>query len=761
MKTAVYENQIKAMGRTLIPSPEKLLRPAAFFAAGLVLSQFDAVQDISPFTYSALAACPEDTLFACFCGEATGYLIKSGFMQTVFRYLTLCAILGVRLLMKRARKLRYEEVICCVSAAAVPGLCSAARILITGFAVYPAVCAASEAALASACCFLLRRFFTLPFIRIGINRLSRRDSAFVYAGFFILILCASGIKFGEIRPIHIFAMLALLLISHYKGISTGSVCGVALGAALCLQPDARHMLSFFAVGGFAAGLFSRLGQVGCAVSLCISALAAVLFSGCSRESLITLFESAAAGITFGLIPQKIIMKVENYLDEAGYKTSTGRHDDGAALVMKASRYVTEAAQMVEDVFSGMESVSKSAMNRVYADIQQNVCPDCENKLVCWSERFDETSLMIKHIMDGKTPESICCLKTDELCRAAARRKKQYNDSVGYATEQKEMRLIAFDGFRLSSSLLEDAAHRLSASRIYDFSKSDMLTQYLAQNELYVHRLSYSTDLNGRCFTEILTDETVTADLAQSLQQHISRAALKSFSFPRITQTDSYTKLEFIQSPTCEISFGFSRRSAFDGCECGDSIEYFTDADENSVCVISDGMGTGCRAAVDGVLTSTLIKKLSRAGFSMKSIFDFVNSAMIMKSSDESLSTADVTKINVCTGTASFFKAGAAPSYIRQGDEIICVSRPSLPVGIIRGIAFSAEEYRLSNGSIILMLTDGALHNGDEWIREELLAWSTPDMKELAAHIASLAAKKAKKEHRDDITVAALKIRKSK
>lgn len=761
MKTAVYENQLKVMGRTLVSGPEKLVKPAAFFLSGLILSQFDAVEGISPFTYAALAACPDDMLFACFCGEAMGYLLKGGFLQTVFRYLTLCAILGVRLLMKRARKVRHETAICCISAAAVPAACSTAGLLISGFTVYGVVCAVCEAALAPACCFILHRFFRLPFLRIGINRLSRRDGAFVYAGFFVLVLCASGIKFADIRPVHIPVMLLLLLISHYRGITAGSVCGVALGAALCLQPDARHMLPFLAVSGFAAGLFSRFGQTGCSVSLCACACAAVLFSGFQKECLFTLFESAAVGISFCLIPQKTVMKAENYLDEAGYKASGDRQRDGAAPVMRASRCVADAAQIVEDVFSGMESVSKSAMNRVYADIQQNVCASCANKTECWKEKFDETSLMIKHIMDGKAPDSLCCLKTDELCLAAARRKKMYNDSVGYETQKEEMRRLAFDGFRLSAALLEDAAHRLSGSRIYDFSKSDMLCRHLENNGIYVHRIFYSTDFDSRSFVEILTEEPVTSALAQRLNALISEASLKDFLFPKITQTDAFTRLEFTQSPAYEISFGFSCRSAFDGCECGDSVEFFTDADDNSVCVICDGMGTGCRAAVDGVLTSTLIKKLAQAGFSMKSILDFVNSAMIIKSSDESLSTADVLKINICTGIASFFKAGAAPSYIRQGEEIICISRPSLPAGIIRSIDFSTEEYRLSSGNIVLMLSDGAVHNSDEWLKEELLAWSTPDMNALACHIASLAVNRTDKEQRDDITVAALKIKAEK
>ncbi len=55
-------------------------------------------------------------------------------------------------------------------------------------------------------------------------------------------------------------------------------------------------------------------------------------------------------------------------------------------------------------------------------------------------------------------------------------------------------------------------------------------------------------------------------------------------------------------------------------------------------LISDGMGCGGRAAVDGAMASNLMSKLLKAGFGIDCSLKIVNSAMLFKSTDESLAT---------------------------------------------------------------------------------------------------------------------------
>ena len=173
--------------------------------------------------------------------------------------------------------------------------------------------------------------------------------------------------------------------------------------------------------------------------------------------------------------------------------------------------------------------------------------------------------------------------------------------------------------------------------------------------------------------------------------------------------------------------------------------------------MSDGMGTGARAAVDSVLTSTLLEKLLESGFTFPGALRLVNCALLVKSSDESIATVDGLSVNVYTGQATFYKAGAAVSFLRRNNQVQVIELPSLPIGILRTVGVARHEETLQPGDIVLLVSDGVTAQDCGWLNDELLAWSTNNMDDLAAHIASLAKLRADDETRDDMTVVAVKI----
>ena len=78
--------------------------------------------------------------------------------------------------------------------------------------------------------------------------------------------------------------------------------------------------------------------------------------------------------------------------------------------------------------------------------------------------------------------------------------------------------------------------------------------------------------------------------------------------------------------------------------CGDCLNYFNDGTGNTYAIVCDGMGTGGRAAVDGNMATSIMTRLLKSGLTPESSLQIVNSALMVKSEDESLSTVDVAKI---------------------------------------------------------------------------------------------------------------------
>jgi stage II sporulation protein E len=156
-----------------------------------------------------------------------------------------------------------------------------------------------------------------------------------------------------------------------------------------------------------------------------------------------------------------------------------------------------------------------------------------------------------------------------------------------------------------------------------------------------------------------------------------------------------------------------------------------------------------------------MEKLLSGGFSFESAVKFVNSSLIIKSTDESMATMDGLSVNLYTGEATFYKAGAAISFIRSDREVFVVEESSLPLGILREVSFAHTDTLLRPGDIVLLVSDGITAGDCGWINDELLSWSTNNMDDLACHIVELAALRQDRYTGDDLTAVAVKLVKNR
>ena len=130
---------------------------------------------------------------------------------------------------------------------------------------------------------------------------------------------------------------------------------------------------------------------------------------------------------------------------------------------------------------------------------------------------------------------------------------------------------------------------------------------------------------------------------------------------------------------------------------------------------------------------------------------------MVKSGDESLSTLDVVSVDLYSGETEFHKAGAALSFIRKNGEMYRVETPSLPVGILSDVSFTCTADMLSSDDIIVMVSDGAVACGEDWIEHIIMSWEDKSMQELAHLINDEATARRHDGHDDDITVIALRL----
>ena len=188
---------------------------------------------------------------------------------------------------------------------------------------------------------------------------------------------------------------------------------------------------------------------------------------------------------------------------------------------------------------------------------------------------------------------------------------------------------------------------------------------------------------------------------------------------------------------------------------GDNCEYFTQGNFLYV-IISDGMGSGRLASIDSGMTCRLLKRFIMNGLSIGTALKLANAALKLKGGEESFATADVCRLDVETGSFTLTKAGAAASYIVSENRVRRLYSPTLPVGILNEARYETITSKLKRNDALVMLSDGAVNNGDEWFDNARLYGK--NSKDICETIIKIGRESYGSSPADDITAVCVKLK---
>ena len=175
--------------------------------------------------------------------------------------------------------------------------------------------------------------------------------------------------------------------------------------------------------------------------------------------------------------------------------------------------------------------------------------------------------------------------------------------------------------------------------------------------------------------------------------------------------------------------------------------------------VSDGMGTGEKAAAESKAAIELLEQFAAAGFSRELAVQLINSALLLRRAEENYATLDICSVDLYDGQAEFIKLGAVASFICRGNRVISVYAHTLPAGILEQVRVEKNDMRLKDGDLILLLTDGITDafGGErqtaQWLEEKFLPQGFANPQDAADFILQAAQEHCQKEP-DDMTVQA-------
>ncbi len=749
------------------------------FLAGMVCSRGLMFGKYAPFGVAVAAAVPRGGLWAGAMGAFLGYLIPSPVYVPARYAAALVAVTAIRWALSELKSVNTHPLFAPAAAFLPLLLTGMTMVFLNGSISYTAALYVAESFLGAGSAYFLRRSANL-LTGLGADGQERSwaraavfdagDMAAVSVSVGILLLAFSEVSVMGVSVGRILMVLLVLCCARAGGISGGAVAGVAAGAIQGLATAGLSYLSgAYGLGGLMAGVFAPMGAVAAAVAFIISHGVASLQVGSGSPQIFTgSIEVAVATVAYMVIPKS--RRIGELFSARPDSLSGGALRGN--IVMRL-RYAAQAllcvSDSVDEISKKLSVICAPNLQGVYNKSTETICAGCGMSGVCWRKYKDETldnfAQLYKPLKEKEKLET--CDFTKEFagrCCRAGEMRDEINKNYGRylmkeAAELRaaQVREVVEGHFRTTAGILEEMAGEFSMYQRFDEEAARRVAGILRESGVTPLEVCCRVDKYGRM--------TVEAEISRERQKRLNRASFtrevseacgRAFAPPCVSSAEDRCRIQMCQRPQLQIGRGFSQYCAGGGAFCGDSTNVFFDGCGRLIAVLSDGMGTGGRAAVDGAMTSAMAESLLKAGIGFDSMLQTVNSALIAKSGDESLATMDVACIDLFSGRAEFLKAGAACTVLRRGRRSELIEASSVPVGIMPGVEFAAAERDVSVGDIVVMVSDGVVAAGSEWLVDLVMAWDeeeNPNM--LAQNITDEARKRRSDGHEDDVTALVL------
>ncbi len=766
---------VKTAARANVAGDKTSLKNAAVHAVylglGFLVSRGAVLGNLAPFGASFVAAVPSGRIAPALIGTALGYVVRKP--EDSFRYVAVViAVAALRWLFSELDFIRRSRLFAPLTACGTVFATGAAALFGSEGDLHPLTDCVIEAVLAGAAAYFMAQTVRLSGQRRGISAFTEQEGAAVVLTGCVLLLSLGSVEIEGISLGRILAVLAVLLCARYGGVAGGSVSGAAAGAVFSLAREGQgYLCGGFAFGGLVAGVFAPLGKFACALSFLLSHALMSLAFGQERVLPSVLIESFIGSVTFLLLPKEVGNVVAPVF-QRGADASLGE-SLRRSVVMRLDFTAKAIANVKNDVKNVSEKLGElysPTFEWVCENVARDVCGGCGLRMYCYEHeggvtrddffRLEEVLAEKRQISDDDVEAAFVknCCKKGEI---AAHMSLNYRRLLAAREAQRrvaELRGVVAGQFAGVSDILHDLAADFNGAMRSDEDSAARLTEALSAEGFGVADCVCLTGANGRMTVELeLAQRPDTAISQGRLAREVSKCCGRRFDLPTLSFEGGRVRAALCEMPLFDAEIGTDQHIADGGKLCGDCLDYFNDGLGNTYALVCDGMGTGGRAAVDGNMAVSVMGRLLRAGLSPDSSLQIVNSALMIKSEDESLSTVDLAGIDLYTGGVTLKKAGAPLTYIKKGGRLMTREMPSLPAGILNNVKFSTETIQLNAGDLVVMVSDGVMTGDEKWLERLIRTWNEGSAQDLAQAVVQEAIRRRAATKDDDITAVAIRL----
>ncbi|MBQ4538102.1 MAG: SpoIIE family protein phosphatase [Oscillospiraceae bacterium] len=747
----------KLFGKTQIKL--KFKEQATYAAIGFIMGGSTVSAGASPFGVAWAGASPPAHSAAASFGAAAGYLLLlKG--EAAVRYIACIALLLA---------LRWAfAFVSPGSMAVLSPFLGASAVAVTGLAAalstddYGFIMLICEAVITATSSLLFGKAQSSVFA----ERPSKSGSICVGIALCVMYMGLSRFIFFGFSPAHSLAFAAILCCGFYSGTGLSSAAAVAAGlsSALSNQP---HMLAVCCAAGLGCGIFAPLGRVGCCAALVICSLmgyaAQLGFEGIG----FVFAESVTGCIIMTALPLSFLSKVgiiSRYPNADGDMLRTAV----ISQLWRLRTALSDIAQMTGEISKKLADISGDPIESVFAKSCSAVCKGCKSSPRCWQTGYDNTADALNHAFSAAKTKGSAELsdfpahfKCDRIERMLEVINKNTSGYMTHRMQQRhlsQLRSVSGDQFGGICDLLDSMERQLADFRTADSQTADAVTKYISALGCECGSICCFLDSFGRIsiLAELPAHKAVRL-MSPSVAADLSEIVLQELSAPQQLLSGNSAKVMWSAKAVYGIKSAFVQHASGGNRFCGDSLKVIDNANGNAILLLCDGMGVGSPAAVDATMTASLLERLLSAGADLPSSLRLVNAALLSGGGEERLCTVDAALLDLYSCRLDIFKAGAAPSFVLQNGRCRRIEANSLPAGILSGAEAKHTTVSLSEGDIIVMLSDGVIETGYEWVPSQITAFADCPLDELCQRLIDTAHDRRLSDREDDMSVLAVKI----
>ncbi len=655
-----------------------------------------------------------------------------------------------------------------------------------GFLLYDVLKAVFSSFIAFVVFFIFR--FSIPIIT-GISKKA------VFAGEeAISIAITASLVLSGTGPVQIFGfsirnilcVTIMLLFSFRCGAGVGSAAGVAIGLITSISiQNTPSSAGAYALCGMLAGILGNLGRVGSVRGFAMGNMILAAYLNGSIETALYLREILAASVLFFILPNKWMDRIAgpfqrdtaHAADRRGY--SSRIRDITVERLEKFSKAFMELSKTFGEIAETKTTSSRQDINVLFDRVADRICRDCSLCMHCWERNFYDTYQVMFKIVEnleakGRVEESDIpgyflekCARINDFVNAVNNMYELFRVGIVWKSKLSESRVVIGRQFEGMSRVISGLAGEINTEVSFLGPLEDEVVAALDKSGIKVKEVIAYENTWGKYEISILHHACGGArDCRTIIDKTVSEAVGRKMVRENeecVTSRDGSCNLKLIEAENLKLTTGIARLPKHGSTVSGESFTFMNSGNGKYTLALSDGMGTGYGAAAQSRATVNMLESFLESGFDKDMAISLINSVLVLRSSEDSSCTIDMSIIDLFNGEVEFVKIGAAPTYIKKADKVEVIRAASLPAGILPGIDAELARRNVGGGDMVIMATDGVIDSmagdqpGDRQLMKFIQQIDSLNPQQVADMILEEANRCCGGEPCDDMTVLVAKV----